>query len=130
MQGQYQRSGVVWKNEELNKKATKYVWNNNDVKGRANLTVSSFCGWINDELLPNESLEPGFPVETARKWLHELGFEVVAKKKGTFVDGHERKDVVEYRTKFLRKMIGLGFLNDSNVPTEEAKVALHSINFS
>ncbi len=29
--------------------------------------------------------------------MHELGFEVVSKKKGTFVDGHERNDVVEYR---------------------------------
>ena len=45
-------------------------------------------------------LEPGYPrkvsVQTARKWMHELGFEVVVKKKGTFVDGHERSDVVEY----------------------------------
>ena len=49
-------------------------------------------------LLPNETLEPGYPrklgVETCRKWMHELGFEVVAKRKGTFVDGHERPDVV------------------------------------
>ena len=69
-QGQYQHSGVVWKNEELNKKATIYVWNNNIVKERANLTISSFCGWINDELLPNETLEPRtLSVETTQKWL-------------------------------------------------------------
>ena len=35
-------------------------------------------------------------METCRKWMHELGFSVVVKKKGTFVDGHERPDVVEY----------------------------------
>ena len=49
----------------------------------------------------NETLEPGFPrkisVETARNWLHKLGFEVLTAKKGCFVDGHERADVVEYR---------------------------------
>ena len=79
-------------------------------------------------LLPNETLEPGFPqkisVETARKWMHELGFEVVTKKKGTFVDGHEKEDVVEYCKTFLRKMAALGFLNESIAPTEEARKAL------
>ena len=37
-------------------------------------------------------------------------------KKGCFVEGHEGADVVEYRKKFLRKMVGLGFLNQNNVP--------------
>lgn len=45
-------------------------------------------------------------------------------KKGTFVDGHERPDVAEYREKFLRRMVGLGFLNPENTPTEQAKNAL------
>ena len=58
--------------------------------------------------------------------MHELGFEVVVKRKGTFVDGHERADVVQYRSNFLRKMVGLGFLNQDNAPTEEAKMALPS----
>ena len=127
-QGKYQRSGIVWSCEDLNKRATKYVRENADVKGRPNLTVCSFSEWVNNELLPNETLEPGFPRkishETGRKWLHELGFSVVSKKKGTFVDGHEREDVVQYRSKFLRRMVTLGFLNPSNAPTEEAKAAL------
>ncbi len=56
-----------------------------------------FSKWVNKYLLLNSTLEPGFPrsisVETARKWLHELGFEVLTAKKGVFVDGHERPDV-------------------------------------
>lgn len=88
-----------------------------------------FCQWVNDELLPNTTLEPGFPrkigFETARKWMHELGFAVVSKK-GTYVDGHERDDVVKYWQTFLRRMVGLGFLNEENAPTEEAKSALLS----
>ena len=127
-QGKYQRTGVLWTSENLNKKAIKYVRLNNNVKGRPNLTIGSFCEWVNNDLLPNETLEPGFPrkvsVETAHKWLHQLGFEVKVKKKGTFVDGHERDDVVEYRSQFLRKMIGLGFLNHNNAPTDDAKTAL------
>ena len=84
-------------------------------KGRPNLTVAKFCQWVNDDPLFNSTFEPGFPrkigIETARKWLHELGFSVVNKKKGTFVDGHERDDVVGHRKMFLRRMVALGFHN-------------------
>lgn len=127
-QGKYQRSGVMWSSEHLNKKASQYIRENANVKGKPNLTIAMFCQWVNDDLLPNTTLEPGFPrkiaFETARKWMHELGFSVVAKKKGTYVDGHERDDVVEYRRTFLRRMVGLGFLNQENAPTEEARNAL------
>ena len=36
----------------------------------------------------------------------------------------EREDVVAYQTKFLRRMVSLGFLNPDNTPTDEAKNAL------
>ena len=51
---------------------------------------------------------------------------MVCKKKGRFVDGHERDDVVEYRKMFLRRMVALGFLffNRDNAPTDEAHEAL------
>ena len=116
----------------LNEKITNCVRQNAAVKGRPNLTACKLCEWINEELLTNLTLEPGFPrkisVETARHWLHELGFEVltVTCKKGCFVDSHEHADVVEYRKKFLRKMVGLGFLNQNNAPTEKVKSALPS----
>ena len=91
-QGRYKRTGELWKNEDLNKKAARYIRENAFVKGRrANLTAGSFCSWVNEELLPNETLEPGFPrrvsVDTARVWMHEMGFEVLVTKKGMFVDG-------------------------------------------
>jgi len=127
-QGQYQCSGVLWSSENLNKKALLFIRDNAHVKGKPNLTSGHFCQWVNDELLPNELPEPGFPrkisIETGRKWMHELGFEVLQAKKGTFVDGHERDDVVTYRKTFLRRMVALGFLHPRNAPTEEAKAAL------
>ena len=50
-------------------------------EGRPNLTAGMFCHWVNETLLPSETLEPGFPrkvgVDTARKWMHELGFQVM-----------------------------------------------------
>ena len=52
-QGKYRRSGVLWSNEELNKKASEYVRANAAVKGAPNMTT----------LLPNFTLEPGFPLK-------------------------------------------------------------------
>ena len=63
-------------------------------------------------------------METARKWLHELGFEILQRSKGVFIDGHERPDVVESRVKFLQAMTECGFLRPDNAPTEEAGQAL------
>ena len=60
-QGKYQRSGVLWSDEALNKKAARYIHKNASVKGQPNLTVSQFCLWVKDDLLPNEMFEPGFP---------------------------------------------------------------------
>lgn len=71
------------------------------------MTTTDFCKWVNKTLLPNFTLEPGFPwkvsVETAHTWLHHLGFEVLIPKKGIFIDGHERPDVVASREMFLGK---------------------------
>lgn len=124
LRGKYQRQGVLWQSEELNEKAAKHVRETSVVKGRPNMTAGAFCRWVNEDLLQNVSLAPGYPrqvsLETARKWLHHLGFEVLDHKKGTYCDGHERDDVVEYRGKFLRKLIALGFLNKENAPTPEA----------
>lgn len=123
-QGKYQRSGVLWSSEDLNRKASRYVRENANVKGKPNLTTASFCRWINEDLLPNASLPPGFPrrvsVETARRWMHEMGFETLSVTKGMFFDGHERPDVVEQRKVFLEEMVTVGFLHPDHAPTPEA----------
>ena len=66
--GKYERSGIIWCKrkkgtfvEQLNAKAKKYIRLNSNVKGHPNLTVGSFCQWVNNTLLPNTTLEPGFP---------------------------------------------------------------------
>ena len=77
-QGHYQRQGLLWYDEELCEATRDYVRANAVVKGRPNLTSISFTHWVNDHLLPNSVLGPGFPrhigLETGRKWFHELGF--------------------------------------------------------
>ena len=92
------------------------------------MTARSFCQWVDQDLLPNVVLEPGFPgkisIETVRKWLHHLEFHVLDPKKGIYINGHEREDVVAYRAKFLRKMVGIGFINKNNAPTAKASQCL------
>ena len=118
---------MLWSDKSLNKKAKQYIRENACVKGKPNLTVGQFCEWVNNNLLPNETLEPGFPrkvsVETSRKWMVEPGFNVVRKKKGTCVDGYELLNTARhfYVGWFLSVLI-----NESCVPTEEAKKALPS----
>ena len=87
---------MLW---HLNKMAMDYVRMNASVKGTPNMTSTSVSGSMT-VLLPNSTLEPGYPrnisVKTARRWLHQLGFEIITPHKGIFIDGHEREDVVEY----------------------------------
>ena len=68
-------------NEELCERARVYVRENAAPRGRPNLTARAFCQWVDNELLPNYTLDPGYPrrvsLETARKWLHDLGFDVL-----------------------------------------------------
>ena len=124
-QGRYGRNNTLMSNEELCDRAREYVRENAAPRGRPNLTSAAFCQWVNNELLANTVLDPGYPrrvsVETARKWLHDLGFDVLQMSKGVFIDG---PDVVESREKFLRKMTECGLLRPDNAPTEEAAQAL------
>ena len=96
---------MLWRDEEINRRATEYIRENNVVKGRPNVMAATFCEWVNEALLRNATLAPAFPrwvsVETARCWLHELGFSVERAQKGTSIDGHEQEDVVAYRNKFF-----------------------------
>ena len=77
-------------------------------KGEANMTATSFCQWVNNDLLPSYHLPPNLPrtisVRTATRWLHKLGFRPQSHKKGAYVDGHEREDVVKSRDEFLKKL--------------------------
>lgn len=60
-----------------------------------------------------ERVEKGHPrkvslqARTAREWLNKMGYRWKNIKKGVFIDGHEREDVVEYRGKFLDIWYGM-----------------------
>ena len=69
------------------------------------------------ELLPSHDLPPNLPqsisVCTATWWLHQLGYHPLSHKKGAYVDGHEREDVVKCRAEFLKE---LEHLRETHLP--------------
>ena len=65
------------------------------------MTAGDFAKWVNNTLLPkardyHPEMATSITPRTARNWLHNLGFEPRSSKKGVYIDGHERTDVVEY----------------------------------
>ena len=101
-QGKHKRDCLL---QNLRLEASMWVRANTYKKGAANMTASSFCYWVNNDLLPSHNLPPNLPrkisVRSATHWLHKLGFRPRFHKKETYVDGHEREDVVKSRVEFL-----------------------------
>ena len=68
------------------------------------IEARSFVRWISEQLHCVEDLALLQPVQiserTARRWLHLLGFRMSQRKQGTYIDGHERPDVVSYRAEY------------------------------
>lgn len=56
-----------------------------------------FHRWVNETLLTDIIANGGKPISlrTARNWLHKLGYRWRARKRITYMDGHEREDVKE-----------------------------------
>ena len=115
--GRYARYDAL-DDEEYRDAALEWVRSNAYVKGKPNMIAADFCSWVNSNLLPkvleNHASAPSkISIRTARRWLHKLGFEQVSSKKGIYIDGHERADVVEYRKLYLKK---LNILSSTHLP--------------
>jgi hypothetical protein len=64
---------------------------------------------VNEVLLPK--LRPDSPIDknciterTAQRWLWKLGYRNMESRKGAYMDGHERPDVIAYRKVFIDYM--------------------------
>lgn len=106
-QGRYERR-CVHHNEELNLKAATWVREHAFAKKEPNMIAHTFCSWVNNNLLVTSHLPPNFPrsisLRTTIRWLHHLGFKPVSHKKGVYIDGHERDDVVCHRESLLQTL--------------------------
>jgi hypothetical protein len=57
--------------------------------------------YVNEFLLPSLNIEDTISESTAVRWMKKMGFKLSRVRKGIYVDGHERKDVVESRDTFI-----------------------------
>ena len=104
--GEYLRHQLMT-DEQFRDQALEWVRANNNITGKKNMIASDFCSWVNSTLLPvAKRYHPNLPAKindrTAVRWLYLLGFEPISSKKGVYIDGHERSDVIEYREVYLR----------------------------
>ena len=60
--------------------------------------------YVNAELLEEKVLERAseYSEGTVLLWVKDMGYKHDKYKKGVYVDGHEREDIVEYRNEYLR----------------------------
>ena len=121
-QGKYKR-GCLLNDESLRLDAAMWARENAYKKGEPNMTAGKFCQYVNEELLPSHVLPANLPrtisLRTANRWLHHLGFNPSSHKKGSYVDGHEREDVVKSRKEFLKVLSDLKASHNPSPPCND-----------
>jgi len=66
------------------------------------VTPLMLCHHVNKTLLPALGIEATIAESTAQRWLkYRLGYECKEAKKGVYIDGHERPDVIKEREAFI-----------------------------
>lgn len=71
------------------------------------VTSNALAKHVNGVIFPELGITPAKPVSirTSRRWLIKLGWRHTRVKKGVYMDGHEREDVIAYRNEvFLPAM--------------------------
>lgn len=84
--------------ENFRMELKQYVHNNGYVKGKPNLSLSQVVSWV------MEKWGAEICEETARVWMHKLGFTYRQFSKGVYFDGHERADVIQDRKEYVATM--------------------------
>jgi hypothetical protein len=91
--------------EDPDVSAAVRVWLEN--QSSKEMTPSTFCRALNTTILPELGIALKHPLShrTARRWLLRMGYQRCVLRKGVYMDGHEREDVVKYRNEvFLPQM--------------------------
>eukprot|EP00734_Pompholyxophrys_sp_LG126_P000255 Pompholyxophrys_sp_v1_NODE_73_length_2430_cov_9.351579.p1 type:complete len:590 gc:universal NODE_73_length_2430_cov_9.351579:2280-511(-) len=100
---------VPWllEDEDLQLQARMFIRENANRSGEPNMTSLDFAHYLNTDLLKDvvSKRKTQLSNTTALNYIKRLGFTVTQMGKNTFIDGHSREDVVEYRQKiFLPEM--------------------------
>jgi hypothetical protein len=69
------------------------------------VTPQTLCQHVNSVLLPALGMEGSISESTAQRWLKfRLGYQCKEAKRGIYIDGHERPDVIEERKEFIKEL--------------------------
>jgi hypothetical protein len=69
------------------------------------VTPWTFCQHVNHVILPALGIEATITELTAQRWLRlKLGYKCKEARKGIYMDGHERPDVVKEREEFIKQI--------------------------
>jgi len=69
------------------------------------VTPRAMSQHINEVILPALRIEGAISESTAQRWLRfKLGYQCKESKKGLYVDGHERPDVIKERSDFIEQI--------------------------
>ena len=69
------------------------------------VTPRTLCHHTNKVILPALGIQATISESTARRWLKfRLGYECKEAKKGVYIDGHERPDVIKEREAFINQL--------------------------
>ena len=69
------------------------------------VTPRTLCHHVNNVILPAFEIGATISESTARRWLKfRLGYECKEAKKGIYIDGHERPDVIKERKAFIEQI--------------------------
>ena len=104
-QGKHQKTVSLLRDEDVVARVLQWLRESSKV----NRCPEKLCVWINDVLLPElvGSEVQSISVRRVRDLMNSLGYKYGVWKKGVYIDGHERDDVVQYRDAFLSRMIPL-----------------------
>ena len=103
LRGRHAKTVWLLADNDKQSKARAWVLSHADRPGKPTMKVSHFRRYLNRKLLKLGS-EGGVSESTARAYLHRLGFAVVDTKQGIVIDLHERDDVTQARSEYVRKI--------------------------
>ncbi|KAF8507718.1 hypothetical protein JB92DRAFT_3121644 [Gautieria morchelliformis] len=101
--GKHHAHPSLLNNERIAQAVRRYL----TVLANGEITPLKLQRQVSTVIIPALGLELGgqkIPENCARRWLMKLGYELKEVRKGMYVDGHEREDVVEYRKTFLAEV--------------------------
>ena len=76
------------------------------VQSLGTVSPRTLCHHVNDIILPALGIDGKIVESMAQRWLKfRLGYECKEAKKGMYVDGHERPDVIKERSEFIEELL-------------------------